>query len=71
MDTVNESSEHALTALDRCDRCGAQARVLVILQQLSELLFCSHHFTEHGAKLAQVAAFVHDERESDAMTGTE
>ncbi len=33
-----------LNALDRCDRCGAQAYVRVVLESSGgELLFCGHH----------------------------
>ncbi len=33
-----------LNALDRCDRCGAQADVRVVLDSSGgELLFCGHH----------------------------
>jgi hypothetical protein len=33
-----------LTALDRCDRCGAQAYVRAVLEASGgELLFCGHH----------------------------
>ena len=31
-----------LTATDRCDRCGAQAFVRVVLAS-GDLLFCGHH----------------------------
>ena len=31
-----------LTAADRCDRCGAQAFVRVVLAT-GDLLFCAHH----------------------------
>ncbi len=31
-----------LSAADRCDRCGAQARVRVVLSS-GDLLFCAHH----------------------------
>lgn len=51
----------ALTAADRCDRCGAQAYLRVELQSGGELLFCAHHAREHGDKLRQVAAAVVDE----------
>ena len=51
----------ALTAADRCDRCGAQAYLRVELQTGGELLFCAHHAREHGDALKQVAATVHDE----------
>ena len=50
-----------LTAIDRCDRCGAQAYVRVTLGGGGELLFCAHHAREHGEKLKEVAAAVHDE----------
>ena len=50
-----------LTAVDRCDRCGAQAYLRVELQTGGELLFCAHHAREHGDKLRAIAANVHDE----------
>jgi hypothetical protein len=52
-----------LTAADRCDRCGAQAYVRVVLSSGSELLFCAHHGREHAGALARVNAEVHDESE--------
>jgi hypothetical protein len=51
----------ALTAGDRCDRCGAQAYLRVELQTGGELLFCAHHAREHGDKLREVASTVQDE----------
>lgn len=51
----------ALTAADRCDRCGAQAYLRVELQTGGELLFCAHHAREHGDKLREVAARVDDQ----------
>ena len=51
----------ALTASDRCDRCGAQAYLKVELHSGGELHFCAHHAREHGDKLREVAAAVHDE----------
>jgi hypothetical protein len=50
-----------LTAIDRCDRCGAQAYVRVTLIAGGELLFCGHHFREHEERLRPLAAEVHDE----------
>ncbi|MFV0429631.1 MAG: hypothetical protein ACK5KO_09435 [Arachnia sp.] len=50
-----------LTAMDRCDRCGAQAYLRVILTSGGELMFCAHHASEHREKLAQVAERIHDE----------
>ena len=58
MTTVLASSE--LTAADRCDRCGAQAYVRVVLSK-SELLFCAHHGRQHELKLREVAREFHDE----------
>lgn len=51
----------ALTAADRCDRCGAQAYVRVTMPGGSQLLFCAHHGKEHADKLKQVALKIHDE----------
>jgi hypothetical protein len=45
-----------LTKADRCDRCGAAARVRATLPSGGELLFCQHHANEHEAKLVEVAA---------------
>jgi hypothetical protein len=33
----------------------------VSLQGGGELLFCAHHAREHGDKLREIAAYVHDE----------
>ncbi|MEY4312974.1 MAG: hypothetical protein RLZZ319_483 [Actinomycetota bacterium] len=49
-----------LTALDRCDSCGAQAYVRVRLQS-GELFFCGHHATEAKPRLEPVALEWHDE----------
>lgn len=50
-----------LTAMDRCDRCGAQAYMRVILHSGGELMFCAHHANAHREKLNEVAARIHDE----------
>ena len=50
-----------LTAHDRCDRCGAQAYVKVLLEAGGELMFCAHHAREHSEKLREIAEHVHDE----------
>lgn len=52
-----------LTATDRCDRCGAQAYVRVVLQSSSELLFCAHHHRQHAPELAKIAIEIQDETE--------
>jgi len=51
----------ALSASDRCDRCGAQAYVRVEMAGGLELFFCLHHSKEHADKLKQVALKIHDE----------
>lgn len=50
-----------LSAIDRCDRCGAQAYVRVELAGGAELLFCAHHARQHEDKLREVAITIHDE----------
>lgn len=50
-----------LTARDRCDRCGAQAYVRVLLPSGLELLFCTHHNRQHASALAKAAVDIQDE----------
>ncbi len=50
-----------LNALDRCDRCGAQAYVRAVLATGGELMFCAHHGKEYAEKLAAVAVKIQDE----------
>ncbi|MDE2591533.1 MAG: hypothetical protein KGL41_01590 [Actinomycetales bacterium] len=52
----------ALTTADRCDSCGAQAYVRVLLES-GELLFCRHHANENRERLAPIALDWHDETE--------
>jgi hypothetical protein len=52
-----------LTAVDRCDRCGAQAYVRVTLSAGNELLFCAHHGREYAPKLREIDAQIHDQSE--------
>jgi hypothetical protein len=68
--TATAPSATPLTAVDRCDRCGAQAYLRVSLQGGGELLFCAHHAREHGDKLREIAAYVHDETDKLADTPT-
>ena len=70
MTTAVANAAPALTAADRCDRCGAQAYLRVELQTGGELLFCAHHAREHGDKLREVAATVVDETHKLAGTPT-
>ena len=59
--TTAVAPSSALTAADRCDRCGAQAYLRVELRTGGELLFCAHHAREHGDKLKELAVNVVDE----------
>ncbi len=45
-----------LTQADRCDRCGAAARVRAKLASGAVLLFCQHHANKHEAKLLAQSA---------------
>lgn len=58
MTATNSPSETAtapeLSALDRCDSCGAQAYVRVRLQS-GELFFCGHHAGQVKPALAPTA----------------
>lgn len=46
----------ALTRQDRCDRCGAAAKVRAVLDNGAELLFCGHHARRHGPRLRELGA---------------
>jgi hypothetical protein len=47
-------TEYTLTALDRCDSCGAQAYVHVTMAS-GELYFCAHHGAKFKEKLSATA----------------
>ncbi|MFP5020377.1 DUF7455 domain-containing protein [Pseudonocardia phyllosphaerae] len=47
-----------LTLADRCDRCGAAAKVRAILPSGGELLFCNHHGRAHADKLREAGVEV-------------
>lgn len=59
-----------LTAADRCDRCGAQAYLRVLLMSGGELLFCAHHGREHGDALRSVASDIHDQTDQLVAANT-
>lgn len=61
MTTALAPNSTALTAADRCDRCGAQAYVRATLLTGGELLFCVHHAKEHRPALEANGAVFHDE----------
>lgn len=58
--------QYSLTALDRCDMCGAQAYVQVTMAS-GELLFCAHHAAEYREKLEpQALAWLDETSRLDA-----
>ena len=54
-------STRPLTAVDRCDRCGARAYVRVLLPGRLQLLFCGHHMRQHASALAKIAVEIQGE----------
>jgi len=60
VDELEIESAPVLTALDRCDYCGAQAYIRATLAT-GELLFCAHHATEFKDKVQPIALEWHDE----------
>jgi hypothetical protein len=54
--------EYILGAKDRCDRCQAEALVLV-KGVGGELLFCGHHYKKNEEALVKFAYEVVDERD--------
>ena len=58
---AGEALAGTLTAMDRCDRCGARAYVRVLLPRGLELLFCAHHTREHASALTMIAVEIRDE----------
>jgi hypothetical protein len=66
--TTAVAPSSALTAADRCDRCGAQAYVLVRLLSGGELLFCAHHAKQYESGLRPLAVEFVDE--TDRLSST-
>ena len=56
------AKEWQLTAMDRCDYCGAQAYVRVT-GVTGSLDFCGHHYNRHQDKLTSFAFETIDERD--------
>jgi hypothetical protein len=53
---LTPSATVTLTALDRCDRCSARAKMQVVLPSGGELLFCAHHGRAHWSALTRQGA---------------
>jgi hypothetical protein len=60
--TVEEKQERKLLIADRCDRCGAQAFVLV-KGVAGELYFCGHHYSKSEDALVKFSYEIIDERD--------
>ncbi|MEN9922682.1 MAG: hypothetical protein RIS09_196 [Actinomycetota bacterium] len=58
---MNATATGTLQVSDRCDRCGAQAYVKVVLPGGGTLFFCGHHYTANKTQLQQQAAEIVDE----------
>lgn len=59
--TATLAPSASLSAHDRCDRCGAQAYVRVVLPGGTDLMFCGHHWHANEDKLRPKAVEVVDE----------
>ena len=53
---------YVLKAIDRCDKCNAEALVLV-KGVTGELMFCGHHYAKNEKALQEFAYEIIDERE--------
>lgn len=62
MPKTKEEIQYYLTALDRCDRCSAQAYVRATGVS-GELYFCGHHFAGMEESLSKWAFETIDERD--------
>jgi hypothetical protein len=51
-----------MDAIDRCDRCGGQAYVEVMLNKGGTLMFCAHHANEHDDMIMALDAVIADHR---------
>jgi len=59
--SIQTLSAPVLSAVDRCDRCGAQAYVLVELSSGASLQFCGHHWSEYESALTSKASRIVNE----------
>jgi len=62
MPKTKEEIQYYLTAVDRCDRCSAQAYVRATGVS-GELYFCGHHFAGMEESLSKWAFEIIDERD--------
>ena len=62
MTQTKEEIQYYLTAVDRCDRCSAQAYVRATGVS-GELYFCGHHFAGMEESVSKWAFEIIDERD--------
>jgi Zn ribbon nucleic-acid-binding protein len=55
---TTSSSVAPPSGADRCDRCGAQGKIRVVLAAGGDLVFCGHHAREYDETIRAVAAEV-------------
>lgn len=55
--TLTTVTQQPATA-DRCDRCGAQGKVRIVLAGGGDLVFCGHHARQYDSTIRLVAAQV-------------
>ncbi|MGQ0479532.1 MAG: DUF7455 domain-containing protein [Pseudonocardia sp.] len=53
--TSTRAAAAGINVIDRCDRCGAAAKVRAMLDGGGELLFCGHHARAHEDRLRQLS----------------
>lgn len=46
-----ETEPYEFTLADRCDRCGAEAKIRAVFKN-GDLFFCGHHGNKYAATLA-------------------
>jgi len=59
MKTAEFKPRDLVQSEDRCDSCGAEARVIATMLS-GELLFCAHHARKAGQGLIDKAVHIHD-----------
>lgn len=63
---LTTSTQSPPSAADRCDRCGAQGKVRVLLAGGGDLVFCGHHARQFDATIrARAVEIVLSEDHSD------
>lgn len=60
---------YKLNTAHRCDRCGAQAYVHVVLNSGLDLMFCKHHHNKYELALIPVVDAESTNDESDRLVG--